>query len=198
MRILQHGIMYAALTLTIWGCSQSKQDPIAQKLDSAAKVAAEQGKNAIEQGKEAANTAAAAASAAATAAADSVAKAAEDAKKAAEEKADEIAEAVKKAHPDAYDPTPVDKEPETDMESLKKAIEYPKEAKDKGIEGRVRVRALIAANGRVGKVFIENSSNNIFDEPAQTAVKKAKFTPAINKGKRIARWISVPVTYRLL
>jgi TonB family protein len=166
MRILQHGILYAALTLTIWSCSQSKQEPIVQKLDSSAKAIAEQGKEAV-------NSTVAVAGATATAVADSIAKAAENAKKAVEEKADEIAEAVKKAHPDAYDPTPVDQEPETDMASLKKAIEYPKEAKDKGIEGRVRVRALIAANGRVVKAFIENSSNKIFDEPAQTAVKKA-------------------------
>jgi len=180
MRHAHHFIAICALvSSTMWGCSQSKQEPVVQKNDSTADAIAAQSK------------------ALATAAADSVAKATEAAKKAVEDKAAEVAESIKKAYPYAYDLKPVDKEPETDMQSLKNAIEYPKAAKDKGIEGRVSVRALVNTNGRIIKSFTENSTNNLFDEPAQTAVKRAKFTPAIHKGKRIQRWISVPVIYQL-
>jgi TonB family protein len=167
----------------MWGCSQSKQEPVVQKIDSTADAIAAHER------------------VLAAATADSVAKVAqatEAAKKAAEDKATEVAENIKKAYPYAYDLKPVDKEPETDMQSLKDAIEYPKAAKDKGIEGRVSVRALIGTNGRVIKSFTENSTNSLFDEPAQTAVKRAKFTSAILKGKHIQRWISVPVIYRLI
>lgn len=181
--------------LVIGSCSQSQQEPSTQQLDSVAKQPAEQRKETVAGTTTAAESATAAADSSAT---DSLTKAAESVKKAAQEKTEEVAEVIKKSHPDAYDPTPVDKEPETDMASLRKAIVYPKEAKDRGIEGSVRVRALIAANGKVVKAFVESSSNKIFDEPAQTAVKQAKFTPAVRKGKRVERWISVPVIFRLL
>lgn len=183
MRHTHHFIAICALvSSTMWSCSQSKQEPVVQKIDSTADAIAARER------------------VLAAATADSVAKvaqAAEVAKKAVEDKAAEVAESIKKAYPYAYDVTPVDKEPETDMQSLKNAIEYPKAAKDKGIEGRVSVRALVSTNGRIIKSFTENSTNNLFDEPAQTAVKRAKFTPAIHKGKRIQRWISVPVIYQL-
>ncbi|MBD1208604.1 MAG: TonB family protein [Ignavibacteria bacterium] len=182
MRTTYQLAISAVLVLAIWGCSTSKQEPIVNKADSTA--------------------AAVAAKERAIAAADSVEKAAQVAKdsiaKAIEDKAEEVAAEIKNSHPEAYDPTPVDKEPETDMESLRKAITYPKDAMAKGIEGRVRVRGLVGKSGRVTRSFVENSSNVIFDEPSRIAVSKARFTPAINKGKRIERWISVPVIYRLM
>jgi TonB family protein len=181
------------------GCSQSKQDAMGQKLDSTANAVAERAKVVAAEEKSALETATNKVNAATQAVADSVAKvAADDVKQAAENKANEVSASIKKQYPYAYDLTPVDTEPETDMKSLKKAIVYPKIALDKGLEGRVSVRALIGANGRILKSFTENSSNSIFDEPAQTAVRRAAFTPAIHKGKKIQRWISVPVLYRLL
>jgi TonB family protein len=130
--------------------------------------------------------------------ADSVAKAVEASRLAMDEKIVEVEASIKKAYPYAYDLKPVDKEPTTDMNSLKNAIMYPKEAKDRNIEGRVYVRALVGTNGRIIKSFTEHSTNAMFDEPSHTAVKRAKFTPAMNKGKRIQRWVSVPVVYRLI
>lgn len=173
-------VIATALSCTLWSCAQSKSEPSAQNTDSIANAQAEQNRRL------------------AAAVADSVAKAAEGARLALEAKVEEVDEKIKKTYPYAYDLKPVDKEPTTDMQSLKEAIVYPKEAKDKNIEGRVYVRALVGTNGRVIKSFTEHSTNVIFDEPSHTAVKRAKFTPATNKGKRIQRWISVPVIYRLV
>lgn len=178
-----HVYLLAIITVfsyAMWGCAQSKSEPSVQNTDSIANAQAEQNRKL------------------AAATADSVSKAAEAAKLALDEKIEEVAASIKKAYPYAYDLKPVDKEPTTDMTSLKNAIVYPKAAKDKNIEGRVNVRALVGTNGRIIKSFTEHSSNVIFDEPSHTAVKRAKFTPAVNKGKRIQRWVSVPVIYRLI
>jgi TonB family protein len=137
---------------------------------------------------------------AASNAGDSIKKTAERVGNAMDEKADQVAASVRNSHAEAYNMNPplIDREPETDMASLKRAIVYPKTAKDQSLEGRVRVRALVGTNGKITRSFVESSTNAVFEEPAQTAVKQARFTPGMHKGKRIARWISVPVTYRLL
>jgi TonB family protein len=173
-------VIATVFSCTIWSCAQSKSEPAAQNMDSIANAQAEQNR------RLAASTA------------DSVAKVAEASKLALEDKVEEVEESIKKAYPYAYDLKPVDKEPTTDMTSLKDAIVYPKEAKDRNIEGRVYVRALVGTNGRIIKSFTEHSTNTMFDEPSRTAVKRAKFTPAMNNGKRIQRWVSVPVIYRLI
>jgi TonB family protein len=173
-------VIATVFSCTIGSCVQSKPEPSGQMMDSINNAVAEQNRKLAE------------------ATADSVAKAVEVAKQSLETKVEEVAASVKKAYPYAYDLKPVDKEPTTDMASLKKAIIYPQKAKDRNIEGRVYVRALVGTNGRIIKSFTEHSSNVMFDEPSHTAVKRAKFTPAMNKGKRIQRWVSVPVVYRLI
>ncbi|TAE25466.1 MAG: energy transducer TonB [Candidatus Kapaibacterium sp.] len=194
--------------LSLASCD-SKNEPAQQK-DSSQTAQGTAGGKGTSDGASGTGAASSTAEATAAAAADSL-KAAQTAKATADslaaatakqskldDKVEEASEETRKKYPSAYDTTPVDKEPETDMAALRKAIEYPKEAKAKNIEGKVQVRALIGVNGRVVKSFIENSTHPIFNEPAQSAVKKTTFTPATRKGKRIPRWVTVPITYRLV
>ena len=92
----------------------------------------------------------------------------------------------------------VDKEPELNYSDLVKNIVYPSDVKLKGIEGKTIVRALIDEDGNVEAAEIDSTSNNKdLDKEAINAVKKTKFTPAMNKGKTVPCWISVPINFKL-
>jgi len=68
--------------------------------------------------------------------------------------------------------------------------EYPKEALEKGLEGRVLVEAVIDENGNVIDARIEYSDNEIFNEAALAAMRKMKFKPAKLRG--------IPVKVRII
>jgi periplasmic protein TonB len=60
---------------------------------------------------------------------------------------------------------------------------YPTELSRAGIEGRVMLRVEVTADGSVGKVMVEKSSNwPAMDESALAAVEKWHFTPARRSG----------------
>lgn len=93
---------------------------------------------------------------------------------------------------------PAEKYPECDMGALRKSIVYPEDARRKGIEGEVIVRALIDEEGKQTKTLIEHSDNSLLNDAALNAVKQTKFTPAIQKGKSIKCWVSIPIRFKLL
>jgi TonB family protein len=90
---------------------------------------------------------------------------------------------------------PVDKAPEL----LKQvAPVYPKEAEDKGITGKVIIRALIDKNGDPIQVKVGKSSGyEMLDESAVAAAKKNKYKPAVKDGKPVAVWVSYTVKFKL-
>jgi len=78
------------------------------------------------------------------------------------------------------------------------APDYPRFAKQAGIEGTVWVQALVSKNGsvldaRVGK----SSGTKALDEAAVAAAKKNKFKPGIQNGRPIACWVSYAVEFEL-
>lgn len=84
-------------------------------------------------------------------------------------------------------------------ELLKEATPvYPKEAVEKGIAGKVIIKALIDTNGDAVKVKIGKSSGvEMLDESAVEAAKKNKYKPAMKDGKPVAVWITYAVTFTL-
>lgn len=90
----------------------------------------------------------------------------------------------------------VDTEPQP-MKSIQSLVVYPLEAKQKKIEGRVIVSALIDTSGEVIKTRIEHSDNSLLDSAAQKAVSATKFTPASYNGIPVMIWYSLPVIFRL-
>ena len=73
---------------------------------------------------------------------------------------------------------------------------YPKEAKEKGLTGRVVVTALIGKDGsveQIGKV----SGTTIFHESAKQAAIQYRFEPALQDGIPVKVWVSLPFTFRL-
>jgi len=103
----------------------------------------------------------------------------------------------KEPSPDEFVKT--EKEPEPNYAMLKKNIVYPEQARRAGLQGKVIVRVLIGKDGmpKPGKVKIEDSSNEIFNQVSIDAIMKTPFTPAIQLGQPIEVWVTVPLNYQL-
>lgn len=100
--------------------------------------------------------------------------------------------------PDPGEFIPVEKEPSLDYEKLQKSVIYPDIARRAGVEGKVIVRVLVAANGKVKKSLIEYTDSELLNEAAIQAIKNyGTFTPAIQNGQPITCWVSIPITFRL-
>ena len=84
------------------------------------------------------------------------------------------------------------------MNSLRKKVKYPEEARKEGISGKVIVRALISEDGTPEKVEISRSDNEILDKAALNAVLSSKFKPGIDKNdKPVKAWIYIPIDFKL-
>lgn len=75
--------------------------------------------------------------------------------------------------------------------------EYPEAAKKAGIGGKAFVKVLVGKDGIPKKAVVIKSENEIFNQPAVDAAMKSKFTPAINKGEKIAVWVVLPYRFAL-
>ena len=100
------------------------------------------------------------------------------------------------------DPSPeefieIDVEPKP-LVPLLSLVRYPEEAKDAGKEGKVIISVLINESGKVTKTQIEKSSDPIFDKAAKDALMAATFSPALQKGKPVKIWYTVPIVFKLL
>ena len=106
-------------------------------------------------------------------------------------------------YPDAY--IEVDKAAEYEggqsqlLSDLIETINYPEDAKEKKIQGRVVVRFQINTNGTLSNCEVAYSQNPILDEAALKAVENlpGKWQPAEVDGKPVASVFNLPVTFKL-
>ena len=76
--------------------------------------------------------------------------------------------------------------------------DYPNEARKKGYQGEVVLRAEVLSNGLVGKIEVKNSSGyEILDHSALTAVKQWKFAPAKKGENTVPLWVNIPIKFQL-
>ena len=75
--------------------------------------------------------------------------------------------------------------------------EYPEAAKKAKLEGSVDVDLVVGADGKVERTEIQNSTNEIFNEAALSAVRRWTFSPALEEGKPVASGMEVPVVFQL-
>lgn len=84
------------------------------------------------------------------------------------------------------------------MEWLSQHIQYPQNAYDSHIQGRVFVRFLVKEDGSVVDAKIVESIFPLLDEEALRVVTTLpKFNPAILDGKAFEYWFTIPITFRL-
>jgi|SRR6056300_518784 TonB family protein len=105
---------------------------------------------------------------------------------------------TREEEPDPGDFIAVEKQPGMDIVELQKLVEYPKLAKEAGVEGRVIVKALIDKSGGVRKTLVEYTDNSLLNQAAIDAIKNYKnFTPAIQNKQPVMVWISIPIRFKL-
>jgi TonB family protein len=75
---------------------------------------------------------------------------------------------------------------------------YPKEAKEKGIQGQVFVRFIVKEDGTVSDVSILKSANPLLDSEAVRVVSTlSNFKPGKFNGNEVPVWFIVPITFAL-
>ncbi len=73
---------------------------------------------------------------------------------------------------------------------------YPKLLRDAGIGGTVNVWVFIDTRGRVKNAQVQKGSGNkSLDDAALSAAQLFEFSPAINRDKRVAVWVAIPITF---
>jgi protein TonB len=75
---------------------------------------------------------------------------------------------------------------------------YPKDARSKGLTGKVRVKVLISEQGTVKDAVIAQSSGHAtLDDAARQGLHRWLFNPAYREGRAVAAWVVVPVLFKL-
>jgi len=93
---------------------------------------------------------------------------------------------------------PVEVEPKFDLPRLQSLVKYPDMARKAGIEGTVRVNALVSKTGKIIKVMVVDSDNKALDDAAKKAVMDyGTAVPAIMNKEPVDCWITVPITFKL-
>ena len=76
--------------------------------------------------------------------------------------------------------------------------EYPSEARLNKWQGRVIVRVLVEASGRVVDAQVAKSSGyDELDQAAEEVLYRWRFNPAYRDGQPVTAWVKVPVSFKL-
>jgi periplasmic protein TonB len=84
------------------------------------------------------------------------------------------------------------------LQYIAENTKYPKDAKEKGINGKVITRFKVTADGSVSDVSVLKGVNASIDAEAVRVIGTLpKFTPGKLNGKVVAVWYMVPITFAL-
>ncbi len=83
------------------------------------------------------------------------------------------------------------------LADLQRKVRYPEMARRAGIEGRVTVQFIVNEQGRVENPRVIRGIGGGCDEAALEAVKQAKFSPGMQRGRPVRVQYSLPIVFRL-
>ena len=84
------------------------------------------------------------------------------------------------------------------MEFIASEVKYPKEAQEKGIEGRVAVRFIVRTDGSVCNVEVVRGVDKLLDDESERVIKSMpKFIPGEQRGKPVNVYYTVPINFVL-
>jgi len=81
--------------------------------------------------------------------------------------------------------------------AVQKLVKYPEMARRAGIEGRVTIQFVVSETGEIENPVVMRGIGGGCDEAALEAVKKAKFTPGMQRGRPVRVQFSLPIFFRL-
>ena len=81
-------------------------------------------------------------------------------------------------------------------QSLNECIEYPQEAREAGIEGRVTIKFIVNKEGNVENPSVLRGKEGL-NEEAMRCVKKLKFSPGKQRGEAVRVQYAMPVNFKL-
>jgi len=99
--------------------------------------------------------------------------------------------------PAYYSNVEVMPEPIGGMNTIYKKLVYPKEAKEKKIEGTVKILVFIEKNGEVSSAQVVEGIGYGCDENARLSVYYTRFKPGLQKGKRMKVQMTIPIEFKL-
>ena len=73
---------------------------------------------------------------------------------------------------------------------------YPEIARSSGMEGRVTAKVLGGTNGSIVKIG-GMSGPSVFHNEVRSKISNLQFTPALQNGKTVNCWVSVPFSFKL-
>ena len=83
------------------------------------------------------------------------------------------------------------------MDGLRSRVEYPRLARDAGIEGRVFIQFVVDERGNVVDPVVARSPSELLSEAALKAVRASRFTPGVQSGRPVKVRFVLPVTFEL-
>lgn len=83
------------------------------------------------------------------------------------------------------------------LAELQRSVEYPKEAIERGVEGRVTVQFLVNKEGNAICPKVIRGIGAGCDQAALKAVQQAKFYPGMQRGEPVVVQYSLPIVFRL-
>lgn len=83
------------------------------------------------------------------------------------------------------------------MDVIADVIEYPDSAWDNGISGKVLLRVLVDASGKYVRHKVLQTPHQWLTAEVERHIAKLQFTPAIQNGRAIATWVTVPFDFRI-
>ena len=83
------------------------------------------------------------------------------------------------------------------IEALQAAITYPRFARSSGVEGSVFLRFIVNTDGSVSDAVVVRGIGGGCDEAALEAIRGARFTPGLQRGRPVRVRFALPVTFRL-
>lgn len=99
--------------------------------------------------------------------------------------------------PAYYHSVEVMPEPVGGMNSIYKRLTYPKDAKDKKIEGTVQIRVFIETSGEISSAEVVEPVHPLLDESARLAVYYTRFKPGLQRGSRVKVQMIIPIEFKL-
>ncbi len=101
------------------------------------------------------------------------------------------AETSREWPPSEMEPIPLN------LADIRRSIEYPKEARDQGIQGKVLVKVLIDTLGNLEQYELVNSAHPLLVQAVLAKLPALRFSPARKEGRAQKFWVNLPFQFTL-